>query len=263
MSISIDLSKKRAIVTGVSSGIGAGIAEKLAQAGCDIAGCALDPADSEGAKRFVTAAEGYGRRAFYQSVDVAEAKFAREFVDWAAAKLGGLDIVVSNAGRNVFKGVEKTTEEDWEANIQLNLAAHWRVVQAAKSYLDIAEQPIIIIISSNHAYRTLRNSFPYNIAKAGLVSLVQSLAIEWGPHIRTMGIAPGFIDTPLANTWFNNFRDPTSKRAEVASIHPVGRLGTPADIGALCAFVASPLAGFVSGTTLLIDGGRSAMMQDS
>jgi NAD(P)-dependent dehydrogenase (short-subunit alcohol dehydrogenase family) len=263
MSINIDLSDKRAIVTGVSSGIGAGIAEKLSQAGCDIAGCGLDPADSEGAKRFVATVESFERRAFYQALDIAQEKSARAFVDWAEAQLGGLDIVVSNAGRNVFKGVEKTTEEDWEANVGLNLAAHWRVAQAVKPHLDVAEQPVIIVISSNHAYRTLRDSFPYNIAKAGLVALVQSLAIEWGPHVRAVGIAPGFIDTPLAGTWFNNFPDPAAKRAEVAAVHPVGRMGTPADIGALCAFVASPLAGFISGTTFLVDGGRSAIMHDS
>jgi NAD(P)-dependent dehydrogenase (short-subunit alcohol dehydrogenase family) len=262
MSINIDLSNKCAIVTGVSSGIGAGIAEALAQAGCDIAGCGLEPVDSEGAKRFVTLAEGYGRRAFYRSVDVAEGKSARAFVDWAAAQLGGLDVVVSNAGRNVFKGVENTSEGDWDANIDLNLAAHWRVIQTAKQYLDQAAQPIIIITISNHAYRTLPNCFPYNVAKAGLTAMVQSIAIEWGPQIRAVGIAPGFIDTPQAETWFGNFPDPMAKRAEVAAIHPVGRIGTPADVGYLCAFLASPLSGFISGTTLLVDGGRNAIMQD-
>jgi NAD(P)-dependent dehydrogenase (short-subunit alcohol dehydrogenase family) len=262
MTLNIDLNNYRALVTGVSSGIGAGIAEALAQAGSDVAGCGLEPANSEGARRFVTAAEGYGRRAFYQSVDVAEAKSAREFVDWAALQLGGLDIIVSNAGRNVFKGVENTREEDWDANIDLNLATHWRVIQTAKQYLDLAAQPVIIITISNHAYRTLPNCFPYNVAKAGLTAMVQSIAIEWGPHIRAVGIAPGFIDTPQAETWFGNFPDPMAKRAEVAAIHPVGRIGTPADVGHLCAFLASPLSGFISGTTLLLDGGRNAIMQD-
>lgn len=262
MTLNIDLTHRRALVTGVSSGIGAGIADALAQAGCDITGCGLEAVDNEGAKRFIATVESHGRHAFYQALNIAEAQSARAFVDWAAAQLGGLDIVVSNAGRNVFKGVEKTTEADWEANIELNLAAHWHVTQAAKPYLENAEQPVIVIITSNHAYRTLPNCFPYNVAKAGLTAMVQSMAIEWGPHIRAMGIAPGFIETPLTETWFNNFPDPMAKRTEVAGIHPVGRMGTPADVGALCAFIASPLSSFISGTTLLIDGGRSAMMQD-
>ena len=178
MTLNIDLSQYRAIVTGVSSGIGAGIADPLAQAGCDVAGCGLEATTSEGAKRFLAAVEGHGRRAFYQPLDIADASLDRSFVDWVATHLGGIDIVLSNAGRNFFKGVEKATDTDWESNINLNLAAHWRVAQAAKPYLEQSRAPVIIIITSNHALYTLPNSFPYNVAKAGLVAMVQSMAIE-------------------------------------------------------------------------------------
>jgi NAD(P)-dependent dehydrogenase (short-subunit alcohol dehydrogenase family) len=262
MTLNIDLTNYRALITGVSSGIGAGIADSLAQAGCDIAGCGLEAVESEGAKRFISTVENHGRRAIYQSLDIADANASRSFVNWAAAQLGGLDIVVSNAGRNFFKGIEKATDEDWSANIELNLAAHWRVAQTAKPYLDQARAPVVIIITSNHALYTLPNSFPYNVAKAGLVALVQSMAIEWGPHLRAVGIAPGFIDTPLADAWFNEFPDPAAKRKQIEALHPVGRLGTPQDVGALCAFLCSPLAGNISGNTILIDGGRNAVMQD-
>ena len=262
MSINIDLSNKRAIVTGVSSGIGASIAEKLAQAGSDVAGCGLEATTSEGAKHFVATVESHGRRAMYQSLDIADADASRSVVNWAAAQLGGLDIVVSNAGRNFFKGVEKAMDTDWEANMNLNLAAHWRVAQAAKPYLDQSRAPVIIIITSNHSLYTIPNSFPYNVAKAGLVAMVQSMAIEWGPHLRAVGVAPGFIDTPLADGWFNEFPDPAAKRKQIEDLHPVGRLGTPQDVGVLCAFLCSPLAGNISGNTILIDGGRSAVMQD-
>ncbi|HEX9386467.1 MAG TPA: SDR family oxidoreductase [Anaerolineales bacterium] len=262
MTLNIDLSNYRALVTGVSSGIGAGIADVLAQAGCDIVGCGLEATTSEGAKRFFATVESHGRRAIYQSLDIADADASRSFVNWAAAQLGGLDIVVSNAGRNFFKGVEKATEGDWESNINLNLAAHWRVAQAAKPYLDKSSAPVVVIITSNHSLYTLANSFPYNVAKAGLVAMVQSMAIEWGPHLRAVGIAPGFIDTPLADAWFNEFPDPAAKRKQIEGLHPVGRLGKPDDVGALCAFLCSPLAGNISGNTILIDGGRSAVMQD-
>src|SRR5262245_35287151 len=126
MTLNIDLSSYRALVTGVSSGIGAGIADALARAGCDVAGCGLEAVESEGAKQFGAMVEGYGRRAFYQALDVADAGSSRSFVEWAAEQLGGLDFVVSNAGRNFFKGAEKATDADWEANMNLNLAAHWR-----------------------------------------------------------------------------------------------------------------------------------------
>ena len=262
MALSIDLSNYRALVTGVSSGIGAGIADTLAQAGCDVAGCGLEAVDSKGAKHFVATVQSYGGRAMYKSLDISDVETSRSFVEWAATQLDGIDIVVSNAGRNFFKGVENATNTDWEANMNLNLAAHWRVAQAAKPYLDQSRAPVIIVITSNHSLYTLPNSFPYNVAKAGLVAMVQSMAIEWGPHIRAVGVAPGFVDTPLADAWFNEFPDPAAKRKQIENLHPVGRLGTPNDVGALCAFLCSPLAGNISGNTILVDGGRNAVMQD-
>ena len=263
MTLNIDLTNYRAIVTGVSSGIGAGIAKSLAQAGCEVAGCGLEAAHSVGAQRFIATAEGYGRRAFYQVLDIAETSAAADLVNFAVEKMGGIDLVISNAGRNFFKGAEKLTEADWQANIDLNLAAHWRLAQAAKPFLDRSSATVIVVITSNHALYTIPNSFPYNVAKAGLVAMVQSLAIEWGPHLRAVGIAPGFMDTPLAEAWFNEFPDPATKRKQIEELHPVGRLGTPQDVGALCAFLCSPLAGNISGNTILIDGGRSAVMQDT
>jgi NAD(P)-dependent dehydrogenase (short-subunit alcohol dehydrogenase family) len=262
MSLAINLNNRRALITGVSSGIGAGIALAFAQTGADVAGCALEAATAPGPSAFLAQAERLGRRAVYQQADVADATQARAFVDWAAAELGGLDYVISNAGRNIFAGAAGCDEATWQAKMDLNLAAHWRIAQAAQPYLRHAEQPVIVVIASNHAWRTAPGAFPYNVAKAGMTALVQSLTLEWGPHIRTVGVAPGFVHTPLADGWFDTFPDPAAKRAAIDAIHPVGRLGTPADIGACCAFLCSPLAGFIAGTTLLIDGGRSAVMQD-
>ena len=262
MTLHIDLTNYRALVTGVSSGIGAGVAEALAQAGCDVAGCGIEGEQHEGAQRFLELVQQQGRRPFYCSVDLTDGEAARSFVEWGVQQLGGLDIVVSNAGRNFNVGASRLGETDWQANIDLNLAAHWRVVQAAKPYLDQAHAPVVIIMGSNHALYTLPNAFPYNVAKAGLVAMVQSLAIEWGPHVRAVGIAPGFVDTPMNIEWFSRFPDPATKRAQVIGLHPVGRLGTPEDVGALCAFLCSPLAGYISGNTILIDGGRNAVMQD-
>ncbi len=262
MPLSIDLAGLRAVVTGSSSGIGTGIAAALAQAGCDVAGCGIEDEASDGVLRFLTLVRAQGRRAFYQTIDLADGGAARSFVEWSAAQLGGIDLVVSNAGRVVQGGVAGCSEDDWEECIDLNLAAHWRVAQTAKPYLDRARAPVVIIIASNHALYTVANTFPYNVAKAGLPALVHSLAIEWGPHIRAVGVAPGYVDTPMVDRWFSAMPDPAGKRAQVVGIHPIGRLGTPEDIGALCAFLCSPLAGYITGTTILIDGGRGALMQD-
>lgn len=262
MTIQINLTDRKALVTGVSSGIGTGIAAAMARAGCDVAGCGLEAETSPGARQFLAQVQAAGRRAVYRQVDLGVAEAARGFVAEAAAALDGLDFVISNAGRNYNLGATPTTEAEWQANLDLNLAAHWRVAQAAKPFLDRAAAPVVVVIASNHAYYTLRHSFPYNVAKAGLLALVQSLAIEWGPHARAVGVAPGFVDTAMNVEWFGRFPDPAAKRAQVEALHPVGRLGTVEELGALCAFLCSPLAGFISGATLLVDGGRGAVMQD-
>lgn len=262
MTLTIDLSAHRAFVTGVSSGIGAGIARALAQAGADVAGCAFEPAEHPGAQAFLQLVQGQGQRAAYRQANLTNGAATRAAVAWAAEVLGGIDIIVSNAGKNYNLGAAACSEADWQANIDLNLAAHWRVAQAAKPWLDQSAQPVVIIIASNHAFVTIPNSFPYNVAKAGLPALVQSLALEWGPHIRAVGIAPGFIDTPMNVEWFGRTPDPAATRAQIERMHPVGRIGTAEEVGALCAFLCSPLAGFITGTTMLIDGGRSAVMQD-
>jgi NAD(P)-dependent dehydrogenase (short-subunit alcohol dehydrogenase family) len=260
--LTINLTDKRALVSGVTSGIGAGIAQQLARAGCDVAGCGRRGPDSDGAREFVRLVEAEGRRAHYAAVDVADAEAVRAWPAQAAAALGGIDIVVSNAGRNVFTGVEASTDADWDECMALDLAAHWRLAQAAKPWLETGRDPAIVVITSNHAYYTIKGCFPYNVAKAGLVAMVQAMALDWGPRIRAVGLAPGFVATAGGDAWFESFPDPKAKLAEVEAMHPVGRLGTVEEMGAIVAFLASPLAGFISGTTLLADGGRGAVMQD-
>ena len=180
----------------------------------------------------------------------------------AADTLGGIDILVSNAGRNIFLGTSDCTEADWEECMNLDLAAHWRLAKAARPFLREAALGVIIAIASNHAYGTIPGCFPYNVAKAGMLALIQSLAIEWGPEIRSVGVAPGYIETATTKPWFATFPDPAAERARTEMLHPIGRLGTVEEIGAFCAFQASPMASFISETTLLVDGGRSALMQD-
>jgi NAD(P)-dependent dehydrogenase (short-subunit alcohol dehydrogenase family) len=262
MAFTIDLTGRCAVVTGVTSGIGIGIARQLACAGCDIAGCGTRPEESREARAFVKLVTGYGRRTVYQQCDLGQADEPRRFVQAAAAELGSIDVLVSNTGRNVFRGVAECSEQNWDMCMQLDLAAHWRLARGAMSWLKERGDGTVIMIGSNHAFATIAGCFPYNVAKAGLVAMVHSMAIEWGPNIRIIGIAPGFIDTPANDTWFETFPDPVGERRRTEHSHPVGRIGTPDEIGGLCVFLVSSYGRFTSGTTLLIDGGRSAIMQD-
>lgn len=272
MALTVDLSGSVTIVTGVTSGIGAGVAEVFARAGSAVVGCGRRAHDGSEAAAFLETADRHGSAAEYVSCDVSHADGPARVVAAAAERFGRIDYVISNAGRNVFTGIDGSSSEDWEECINLNLRSHWLLAQAAAPYLRAAAAdepvcadgsgPVFLINTSNHAYSTIPGCFPYNVTKAGITALVQSLAIEWGPMVRAVGVAPGFIETDANREWFARFDDPREERQRTEALHPVGRLGTPEEIGALFVFLASRYAAFISGTTVLADGGRSALMQD-
>ena len=263
MALEIDLKDKRALVTGVTSGVGLGIARMLAQAGCDVAGCGRSADDSAGARAFRDAVSGHARAPHYFRCDMTDARQVAGFAQQAVEVLGGLEVVVSNAGMNVFMGAADCTDDDWQMNAELNLASHWRLAKATRGALAANSEPgCLLIVTSNHAYQTIPGCFPYNVTKTALTGLVRALAIEWGPRIRVAGVAPGFIDTEGNHSWFESFPEPDTERRRCEMSHPAGRLGTPDEIGALCAFLASRWSGFITGTTVLADGGRSAVLQD-
>lgn len=260
MALEIDLHRKVALVTGVSSGIGRGVAQMLAKAGCHVAGCAVEPIDHPDALRFKTLVTNEGVEVLYNQVDLTQTEQLEPFVAAVAEKWTGIDMLVSNAGVNVFTQPENCSEEEWHFNMQLNLATHWRLSKLCYPYLRGSSSGVVLIISSNHAFASLKNCFPYNVAKTALMGLVRSLAIEWGPEVRSVGIAPGFIQTRKTQPWFDTFPDPDAKRDRIIQQHPTKNLGSIEEIGALCAFLASEFGRFITGTTYLVDGGVSALM---
>lgn len=259
MPLVVDLKGKVVLVTGVSSGIGKAIAEMFAKAGANVVGCATAKEN----KSFTELSSSYGVETVYVSCDVTKDGDLQNLVKQTVSQFGRIDVVVSNAGKNVFEGAEKCSNERWQHNHLLNLQSHWKLAQLCKPYLERTNNGVIIIMTSNHAFSTIPGCFPYNVTKTALTALVRSLAIEWGPAIRTVGIAPGFIDTPGNQQWFNSFPDTEKERQRTIDLHPVKKIGTPEDVGVWCVFLASDYASFASGTTYLLDGGRSALLQDS
>jgi NAD(P)-dependent dehydrogenase (short-subunit alcohol dehydrogenase family) len=263
MALQIDLAGKIVLITGVSSGIGAGIARMYAKANASIAGCALEPVGHPAVRAFAESVKAEsGQEPLYVQTDVTKPAEVDNLVGQTVAYWGGLDLLASNAGANVFRGAAACSREDWLYNLNLNLESHWNVARACKPYLEKDGQGVIVINSSCHAFNTLPGCFPYNIAKTGLKGLVQSLALEWSPAIRTVGVAPGFIDTPLNEKYFNSFPNPAAERLKTTNRIPVKRLGTPEDIGAWFVFLSSEYASFAAGQTFLIDGGASAAMAE-
>ncbi|MBS7229655.1 SDR family oxidoreductase [Flavobacterium psychroterrae] len=253
----IDLTGKTVLITVVTTGIGAGIAKMFAKAGANISGCATSQKSGE----FVQTTTEDTAQSIYTQCDVTKEEDLQKLIQNTIQKFGRIDILVSNSGQNVFEGATNCDEDHWNKNIELNLASHWRLAKLSKPYLE-KNNGVIIVMTSNHAFSTIPGCFPYNVAKTALTGLVRSLAVEWGPNIRTIGIAPGFIDTPGNQKWFDSFPDPAIERQRTIDLHPVKKMGSPDEIGAWCVFLASDYASFASGVTYLIDGGRNALMQD-
>lgn len=246
------------IITGTSQGIGHAIAHTYLNNGDIVIGCAFSTLERAPQARKMLA--DFPDRFFYFSVDVTQTEQIKQFVTDAETLFGRIDVVVSNAGKNVFKGID-CEESDWEHNFDLNLRSHWYLAKCARPALQ-KSKGTILVITSNHAFSTMPGCAPYNISKRALLSLVQSLTIEWGPEIRTVGIAPGFIDTDGNQAWFDSHPDARLARERTIRKHPVGRIGRPEEVGELCLFLSSDQAGFIAGTTIVMDGGRSAIMQD-
>ena len=255
MSLNINLKGKVVLITGVSSGLGAGTARMFAKAGADISGCA----ESKECNEFIKASEENSIKTLYTQCDVTKEEDLQKLVQLTIKEFGRIDILVSNAGRNIFEGAINCDEEHWRQNMDLNLTSHWLLAKLCKPDLE-KNNGVIIIITSNHAYSTIPGCFPYNIAKTALTGLVRSLAIEWGPAIRTVGLAPGFIDTAGNQKWFDGFPDGEIEKKRTIDLHPVKKIGKPEEVGAWCVFLASEYASFASGTTYLLDGGRSALL---
>lgn len=246
------------IVTGASQGIGNAIAQTFLNQGDIVVGCAFSSPDK--APHAQDLSKRYPDKFFYYSVDMTQTESIGEFISRVTTRFGRLDVLVSNAGKNVFKGIDCELE-DWHHNLDLNLRSHWYIAKCCREMLE-KSKGVILVMTSNHAFSTMPGCAPYNITKRALLSLVQSLTIEWGPAIRTVGIAPGFIDTAGNQVWFDSHEDGEKSRQDTLRKHPVGRIGTSEEVGELCLYLASPAAGFIAGTTIVMDGGRSALMQD-
>jgi 2-deoxy-D-gluconate 3-dehydrogenase len=245
------LAGKKALIIGGGQGMGESTALFLARAGCDVALVDLVPERADVVGQKVAA---LGCRAVTIFGNVLEDSEIPVIVAEAEARLGGLDLMVSIVGAAVWGSLLETTAEVWDQQMDLNLRYFFLVAREVAQSLIRREQPGAIVgIASVDGQRASPMRGVYGAAKAGLISLVQTMAIEWAPHrIRVNAVAPGHIVTPRLYD--------TPQRAELyaASLLPAGARGTPDDIGKAALFLASDMARYITGTTLDVDGGLLA-----
>jgi len=238
-----DFTGQAVIVTGGTRGIGRVIAEAFLAAGADVLICGRNEPDELPAAR--------GRHAVFAAADVRDPSQAKAVVGAAVDAFGRLDVLVNNAGGAPNADSATVSPRFVERVVALNLLAPFYVAQPANAVMQQqVEGGSIVNIGSVSAHQAAPLSAAYSAAKAGLLQLTRSLALEWAPKVRVNHITAGLIMTESAAQHYGE-----DGGAAVARAIPMGRMAVPADIASACVFLASPLASYVTGADLAVHGG--------
>jgi NAD(P)-dependent dehydrogenase (short-subunit alcohol dehydrogenase family) len=246
-----DLTGKNAFITGASRGIGRSIAVGLAEAGADVA---LVARSADGLAETAAAVTAVGRKAFVIPADVTSREAVEEAVASAIEQLGEVDVVVNNAGgSNFMVSFRDLRIEGWDKLLRLNLDSAVYVCHAFAAHLLDRGQGSVINVASVAGIASSPLLTPYGAAKAGLISLTKSLAVEWaGDGVRVNALCPGWTATDLnRNLWL----DPTAGPATIATV-PMRRWGKPEEMAGPAVFLASDASSYMTGQVLIVDGGQ-------
>jgi glucose 1-dehydrogenase len=243
----MELEGKTAIVTGAGSGIGSAVAQRLADAGAAVCINYYGAYETE-------AHEHAGRlpRAIAVSANVADPKDVGAMVDRTVRELGGLDVLVNNAGIEHSAPLLELELADWDRVIEVNLRGAFCCLQAAARVMRDAGGGSIVNVSSIHEDLPFPGYAPYSASKGGLRMLMRNAALELAEHrIRVNNIAPGAIATPINQATLQD----AQKLQALQGIIPLRRLGRPEEVAEVALFLASDASGYVTGSTYYVDGG--------
>jgi 3-oxoacyl-[acyl-carrier protein] reductase len=244
-----DFRGRRVVVCGGSRGIGRGVALGFAGAGAAVSICARGAGPLE-ATRAEIAARGVTAHA--ATCDLADGAAVQAYVEAAARALGGVDVLVNNASG--FGATD--TEEGWRAGLSVDVMATVRASRAALPFLEGAPGASIVNVASISGFRASTRTPAYSAVKALLINYTASQAAMLAPKgIRVNGVAPGAIEFPGGRWEERRTSDPALYEGMVRQI-PFGRMGTPEEVANVVLFLASPLAGWVTGQTVVVDGGQ-------
>lgn len=254
------LDGKVAIITGAGQGIGEAIARAFAH---EDARVVIAEINTETGSRLAAQLPG----ALFVQTDVTDTASVEAMVARTIERYGQVDVLVNNAGVNAFHDPLTMTDDQWQRCFAVDLDGVWRCSRAAlPALLERGAQTrdaTIINIASVHSFSIIPGCFPYPVAKHGLVGLTRALALEYAARgLRVNAIAPGYIETQLAEEYWSSFTDPNAERTRVYELHPPKRIGHPDEVAMTAVFLASGEATFINATTIPIDGGRSVLYHD-
>jgi NAD(P)-dependent dehydrogenase (short-subunit alcohol dehydrogenase family) len=248
----MELEGRRALVTGAGIGIGREVALELARQGADVV--LSYHASGDGAHSAVDEIQASGCRALAVGTDLRQTEACFALVDSAVAFLGGLDIVVNSAGRTDTTPFLQVTPDQFDSLMASNMRAQFFVAQRAVPHMK-PHRGTIINMTSVHALASMPSHTLYEATKGAIAAWTRGLAIELAPlHIRANAVAPGAIEVP-------RFFDRPGYTSEAMGARiPWGEVGHPSDIAHMCAFLASDRAAYITGATLVVDGGLTARL---
>jgi 3-oxoacyl-[acyl-carrier protein] reductase len=243
----MSLENEIALVTGASRGIGKAIALALAEQGATVVGTATSEAGAEAITGYLRDGGFKGRG---MALDVTRAEAVEAVIKQVTDDLGGITVLVNNAGITRDNLMMRMKDEEWDAIIQTNLTAVWRVTRGVLRGMMKARKGRVINVGSVVGSSGNAGQTNYAAAKAGLLGMGKSLAREVGSRGITVNtVAPGFIDTDMTRAL------PEAQRVALLGQIPLGRLGRPEEIASVVAFLASPAAAYITGETLHVNGG--------
>ena len=250
--MSARLQGKVAIVTGAGRGIGAATARLFAEQGAQVVG-----ADRE----FGTESPDFELSV---TADITDVDNVARIATATLERFGRIDVLVNNAGVNVFDDPLALSDADWERCLAVDLKGAWNVSKAALPAMLEQGAGSIVNIASVHGHKIIPGAFPYPVAKHALIGLTRALGIEYAARgIRVNSISPGLILTPQIEAWFATLPDGgAEERARQTAILPCKRIGTPEEVAYTALFLASDEARFINATDILIDGGRSHLYHE-
>lgn len=250
--ISIDLSSKKALVTGGSRGIGKAISLRLAEAGCDVALNYLK--ESKDAGKITGKIKTIGRQAISIKADIRDHDAVKDMVSEVIGDFGTIDILINNSGVTDVSNIEDLDIGQWKRVIDTNLSGAFYVSKYCLGFMKKKRYGKIVNISSVATLTGRGGGVHYASSKGGMDAMTRALAREAAPYnIRVNGIAPAVIETDF---YYNRYPD-YKEREEVLKGIPVGRIGKPLDVANICVFLCSDLADYISGETIIADGGRT------
>lgn len=253
------LAGRTAVVTGAATTVARAMLKVFAAEGARVVAADADEAAAE----HVEAVRAAGGEAHFSLCDVADEDQVQALMGDAVMAYGGVDVLVNAAVKRVEGDALSVTREEWTSTFATCVESAWLCARYALPFMKNGRSPSVVNVTSTHAERTMPRRLLHAATRAAALGMTRSMAIDFGPYgVRVNALMLGCIQTPRLDERLRRSADPEGDFRRILGAHPLGRLGTPEEAARAAVFLASDDASFVSGATLVVDGGRSVVVQE-